>query len=77
MAKVVKFWINEFIEENRDIDAEIDDIEGTIANERLWQIGSSTKEEIEMHQDNIEELKEYLDWLNERKAEREQNSMSV
>ena len=46
-----------------DIDAEIDDVKGTISNERLWQKGSDTKEEILMFEQNIVDHIEYINRL--------------
>lgn len=67
MSETVKIWMKEFISEKKDIDEEIKQVKGTIENEELWKRGSRDKEEADMHQDNINELKEYLDWLLDRK----------
>ena len=67
MSETVKIWMKEFISEKKDIDEEIKQVQGTIDNEELWKRGSKDKEEADMHQDNINELKEYLDWLLDRK----------
>lgn len=67
MSETVKIWMKEFISEKKDIDKEIEEVKGTIDNEELWKRGSKDKEEADMHQDNINELKEYLDWLEDRK----------
>lgn len=67
MSETVKIWMKEFISEKKDIDEEINQVKGTIDNEELWKRGSRDKEEADMHQDNINELKEYLDWLLDRK----------
>lgn len=66
MSETVKIWMKEFISEKKDIDEEIKQVKGTIENEELWKRGSRDKEEAD-HQDNINELKEYLDWLLDRK----------
>ena len=65
--EVLEFWKNEFIKDNRDIDEEIDEIEGTIDNEKLFQLGSRNKEQSDCHASNIATLIEYLNWLKERK----------
>ena len=65
--EVLEIWKNEFIKDNRDIDEEIDDIEGTIDNEKLFQLGSKNEEESNCHASNIATLTEYLNWLKERK----------
>lgn len=67
MSETVKIWMKEFISEKKDVDEEINQVKGTIDNEELWKRGSRDKEEADMHQDNINELKEYLDWLLDRK----------
>lgn len=46
-----------------DIDAELDDVKGAISNERLWQKGSDTKEEILMFEQNIANHIEYINRL--------------
>lgn len=69
MSEIVKFWIEEFEEEGGNLIAEIDSIEGTISNEEIWVQGSRSKEEADMHRQNIKELKEYLEWLKEKEAE--------
>ena len=67
MNETVKIWEQEFIREKKDINEEIRQVQGTIDNEELWKRGSKDKEEADMHEGNIEELKEYLDWLLDRK----------
>ena len=67
MNETVKIWEQEFIREKKDINEEIIQVQGTIDNEELWKRGSKDKEEADMHEGNIEELKEYLDWLLDRK----------
>jgi hypothetical protein len=67
MSETVKIWMKEFISEKKDIDEEIRQTKGTIDNEELWKRGSKDKEEADIHQDNINELKEYLEWLEDRK----------
>ena len=39
---------------------EIDDVLGTISNEKIWKAGSDTKEQEDMHEQNITDLFEYL-----------------
>lgn len=67
MTETVKIWIENFQNSNTTIEKEIDEIKSTISNERLWEMGSDTYEETEMHHNNIEELCMYLEWLEERK----------
>ena len=65
-------FFKEFSKENtisiEDIDAEIDEVEGTISNERLWQKGSDTKEEILMFEQNIINHLEYINRLKSLKS---------
>lgn len=39
----------------------------TLGNERIWQKGSSTDEEIQIHEDNIREQERYISVLEELK----------
>ena len=54
MNEIVKNWLTELYER------EIEEIKGTISNENLWMIGSKTKEEEQMHVDNMANLNEYI-----------------
>lgn len=45
------------------IESEIEESEGTISNERLWQKGSDTKEQVMMHEENIIRLNDYAEFL--------------
>lgn len=65
----VEFMIEEFKESNISLEDEIDDIRGTIDNERIWQNGSSSQEEIDMHEQNIADYEAYLEWLEDELRE--------
>nr|DAV02856.1 MAG TPA: hypothetical protein [Bacteriophage sp.] len=54
MNEMIKFWLTELYEN------EIDETKTTISNENLWMLGSETKEEEQMHLDNMENLNEYI-----------------
>lgn len=54
MTEMIKFWITELYEN------EIDETQATISNEKLWMLGSETKEEEQMHLDNMANLNEYI-----------------
>lgn len=56
MDHVVKEWIIENIKE------QIEDYEGTIANEKLWLLGSTSAEEIQGHAENLKQLYEALNY---------------
>lgn len=45
------------------IDNEIDDISGTISNERLFAKGADTDEQVMMHEENICRLNGFNDFL--------------
>ena len=45
------------------IKSEIEETEGTISNERLWQKGSDTDEQVMMHEENIARLNDYAEFL--------------
>lgn len=67
--ETVEIWIDKFEKDLRLIalQAEIADIKGTISNERIWQKGSNTQEQIDMHEQNIADLEAYLEWLESEK----------
>lgn len=54
MTEMIKFWLTELYEN------EIDETKTTISNENLWMLGSETKEEEQMHLDNMANLNEYI-----------------
>ena len=45
------------------IESEIEETEGTISNERLFQKGSDTNVQVLMHEDNIARLDAYAKFL--------------
>lgn len=61
MNEMIKFWLIGMYDEN------IEDAKGTIENEKLWAKGSSSKEEKQMHLDNIKVIEEYIEVLEELK----------
>ena len=61
MNERIKFWLIDMYEEN------IEDAKGTIRNEEMWAKGSSSKEEEQMHLDNIAVLQDYITVLEELK----------
>lgn len=61
MNERIKYWLNAMYEEN------IEDAKGTIENEKLWAKGSSSKENEQMHLDNIAVIQEYITVLEELK----------
>ena len=63
MSETVKIWFEELYKK------EIEEIEGTISNERLWELGYNGDEPINPHTENIEMLTEYLEALEEKLAE--------
>ena len=54
MNEMVKNWLIELYER------EIDDTQATISNENIWMLGSDTKEQEQMHIDNMATLNEYV-----------------
>lgn len=68
MNEMIKHWLMELYER------EIEDTQGTISNENLWMLGSETKDEEQMHIDNMANLNEYIatlkTLLNEIKEEK-------
>lgn len=68
MDEMIKHWLTELYEK------EIEKAQGTISNEKLWMLGSETKEQEQMHIDNMATLNEYVatlkTLLNEIKEEK-------
>ena len=60
MNEMVKEWFKELYKEA------IEESKSAIANERLWQNGANTDEGINMHEENIQNLEEYIAALQER-----------
>lgn len=66
MNETVKIWLEQLGNPTtEEIRAEIEDVEGTISNERLWAHVDS------IHEENIAVLLEYLKALNEMLAGKE------
>lgn len=65
----VSFMIEEFKKNAMVIalQAEIEDVKGTLKNEQIWRDGSSSQEQIDMHEQNIADLEAYLEWLEDEK----------
>ena len=54
---------------NQMINTEIEQIKISIENEKLWLKGSTSKDDILQHEENIENLEDYLQMLEESKRE--------
>jgi hypothetical protein len=73
--ETVQIWLDDLLETTgkatleeltaEEIRAEIEEVQGTISNERLWAHADS------IHEENIIVLLEYLDVLNEMLADKE------
>ena len=63
MNETVKIWFEELYKK------EIEEIERTISNERLWELGYNGDEPTNPHTENIAMLMEYLKALKEKLAE--------
>lgn len=61
MNETIKIWLDDMYAEN------IKEAKGTIENEKIWAKGSSSKEEEQMHLDNIIINQEYIKVLEELK----------
>jgi len=61
--ETLEIWKENFNKKDISVQEEIEEVKGTISNERLWQKGCSLQEEINMHEQNIINLSAYLDWL--------------
>lgn len=75
MNETVQIWLDDLLESTgketiaeltaEEISAEIESVQGTISNERLWAHANS------IHEENIIVLLEYLEVLNEMLADKE------
>ena len=73
--ETVQIWLNNLLESTskitleeltaEEIRAEIEEVEGTISNERLWAYANS------IHEENIAVLLEYFEVLNEMLVNKE------
>ena len=63
MSETVRIWFEELYKK------EIEEIEGAISNERLWELGYDGDEPTNPHTENIAILMEYLELLKEKLAE--------
>lgn len=61
-AEICVAWAENFLSNDDSLDEEIEQIEGTISNERLWEKGSDGETAM-MHAKNIQNLMSYLAWL--------------
>ena len=62
MSEAVRIWFEELYIR------EINEIKGTIENERIWELGYDG-EEPNLHTENIKTLTEYLEMLEEKLEE--------
>jgi len=67
--ETVEALMDAFLESGETLLDEIEDVKGTISNERLWEKGASTDEERLMHGMNIATQMEYLNRLQRMNAE--------
>ena len=63
MNETVKFWLEELYKK------EIEEVKGTIENEKKWELGYDGQEPFNPHTDNIMVLEEYVEVLKEKLAE--------
>ena len=63
MNETVKFWLEELYKK------EIEEVKGTIENEKMWELGYDGQEPFNPHTDNIMVLEEYVEVLKEKLAE--------
>ena len=67
--ETVDLWMKQFLEKHpfyttKNIDAEVEEVKGTISNERLWANGANDPA---IHELNIADLEEYIARLEEIK----------
>lgn len=73
--ETVQIWIDDLVERTgcdtieqltqEEILAEVEEVRGTISNERIWELGYDGEEPINPHTENIMVLIEYLEVLDE------------
>lgn len=71
--ETVQIWLDDLVERTgcdtidqltrEEILAEVQEVRGTISNERIWELGYDGEEPINPHTENIEVLVEYLEVL--------------
>ena len=57
---IVSTWIDKAMNDNKNIHEVIEEAKVTISNERLWAKGCDKLEEIQIHEQNIANLEEYM-----------------
>ena len=75
MNETVQIWLDDLVERTgndtvdqltrEEILAEVEEVRGTISNERIWELGYDGEEPINPHTENIMVLIEYLEVLDE------------
>lgn len=63
MDEMIRDWLHELY------DDAIQETEGAISNERGWQNGADSDEEIMMHEENIDRYEEYIQILERLESE--------
>ena len=81
MNETVQIWLDDLLEATGkaaleeltvdEIRAELEEVQGTISNEHLWELGYDGEEPLNPHTDNIMTLMEYLELLNKMLADKE------
>jgi hypothetical protein len=68
---MVKIWLTELFQK------EIENAKVSMSNNRLWAIGSNTKEEADMFIENIASLEEYVQILSSLIKQVEEETLNV
>ena len=73
--ETVQIWLDDLVERTgcdtvdqltrEEILAEVEEVRGTISNERIWELGYDEEEPINPHTENIMVLVEYLEVLDD------------
>lgn len=71
MSENTKIWLLTMLHN------EIEEVNGTISNNRIWAKGSDTFEDVSMYEDNIADLEEYKQTLEELKNQIEEGTFNV
>lgn len=71
MSEMTKIWLTEMIHR------EIEQVNGSISNHRLWIHSSETEEEVEMFLTNIASLEDYKETLLRMKKKIEEGDFTV
>ena len=57
---MVSTWIDNFKSSGVSVESAIEEAKSSLSNERIWQKGSDTQEQINIHEQNMANINEYI-----------------